>query len=409
MRTALISSLWTHITPLSAQRDYGRIENAIRFIEAHYHDQPSLDEVAAAIHLSPHHFQRLFTRWAGVSPKQFMRFLTVEHAKAMLEQSQSVLDTSFDSGLSGPGRLHDLFVTFEAATPGEYKRGGDSLEIRYGFHVGPFGEFLLAQTARGLCGLAFVIDGARRAAIEDLDARWPAATLRQDQTGTSADAQMAFPRPGQTPPVPLKLWAKGTNFQIKVWEALLRLPAGQLSSYGAIARAVGQSSSARAVGRAVAENPMAYLIPCHRVIRASGRVRHRLPLGDRPQARDHWLGSRPRERRTCRERGRPVAVASEPNNVRIVRGIQPLDKFRAPGDDRPLVDVAFVGDLAGFDRRWLGHQEHPRYPTAAGRIVGVIRIEPAPERRDHLWITQHRLDGAITRQRPACRQVGKHQ
>lgn len=258
-----------------AARDYARIEKAIRFIEARRREQPGLEEVAAAIHLSPYHVQRLFTRWAGVSPKRFMGFLTMEHAKAMLESSESVLDAALEAGLSGPGRLHDLFVTFEAATPGEYKRAGRGLEIRYGFHAGPFGEFLIARTARGVCGLAFVTDRGRAAAVEDLRARWPSASLRRDQAGTQAQARAAFPAWGPGPEAAgrsgrLALRVRGTNFQIKVWQALLRIPAGRLASYAAVARAIGRPTAARAVGGALAANPIAFLIPCHRVIRAAG-------------------------------------------------------------------------------------------------------------------------------------------
>ena len=252
-------------------RDFARIEAAIRYLEDHALDRPRLDEIAGAVDLSPYHFHRLFTRWAGVSPKQFLRFLAVEHAKAMLEGAEDVLETSLASGLSGPGRLHDLFVAFEAMTPGEYKAGAARLDIRFGYHDGPFGEYLLAATERGICALSFIAEAGREHALAELRARWPGAAIRRDQVYTTTFAHRVFRDPQDRPRPHLKLWLGGTRFQIKVWEALLRLPPGHLASYGHLARAIGAPKAARAVGRALADNPIAYLIPCHRVIRASGR------------------------------------------------------------------------------------------------------------------------------------------
>ncbi len=252
-------------------RDYIRIEAAIRHLEAHYRDQPGLGELATAAGLSPYHFQRLFTRWAGVSPRRFMRYLAVDHAKAMLEDAEPVLNAAFDAGLSGPGRLHDLFIGYEAVTPGEYKAMGAGVEIRYGLHEGPFGEFLLAATERGICALAFAGDDGLDAELAELHARWPRAAIREDSAYTASLAKAAFAATPARGEAPVKLWLKGTNFQIKVWEALMRLPPGRLTSYGNIARAIGRPGAARAVGSALADNPVGWLIPCHRVIRASGR------------------------------------------------------------------------------------------------------------------------------------------
>ena len=261
--------------------DYRRVERAIRFLEDHLHHQPGLEEVAAQVHLSPYHFQRLFTRWAGVSPKRFLEFLTLEHAKELLENG-SQLEAAYRAGLSSPSRLHDLFVTIDAVTPGEYKRLGSGLEIAYGLHPSPFGDSLVAVTERGLCGLSFVEAGGARAALQDLHRRWPGARLREDPDLSGDMAGKIFgPLAGQDRPsggdrstgqgrFPLSLLLKGTNFQLKVWEALLRIPPGRVSSYGRLAEAIGKPGAGRAVGAAVGANPIAYLIPCHRVILESG-------------------------------------------------------------------------------------------------------------------------------------------
>lgn len=250
-------------------RDYQRVERAMHFLHDHFREQPDLDDIAGAAHLSPFHFQRLFTRWAGISPNQFMRFLTVESAKRALERSESVLDATFDVGLSGPGRLHDLFVTYEGVTPGEYKAMGSGLEIAYGFHNGPFGAFLVATTDRGVCALEFVGEDGREATLDTVRQRWPGARFVRRQKETEAVAASIFDAARIDADQPLKLWFKGTNFQIRVWDALLRVPPGALTTYGAIAQAIGMPTSARAVGNAVGANPIGYLIPCHRVIRAT--------------------------------------------------------------------------------------------------------------------------------------------
>ena len=246
--------------------DYARIEQAIRYIETNADRQPDLNELAAQIGLSEYHFQRLFTRWAGISPKRFLQFLTREHAKALLARSGSLLEATYAAGLSGPGRLHDLFVQTEAVTPGEFKSKGAGVDIAYGFHPSPFGECLLALTGRGICFLAFV-EKDRSTALEQLRQAWPKAQLSESTSRTAPVVEQIFsPIPAGT--IPLHL--RGTNFQIKVWEALLRLPSGQVTSYQALAEQIHSPGSARAVGNAVAHNPLAYLIPCHRVLQKTG-------------------------------------------------------------------------------------------------------------------------------------------
>ncbi len=255
-------------------RDYARIEAAIRYLEAHFREQPTLDEVAGAAGLGPHHFQRLFRRWAGISPKRFGQFLTLDYARAQLEASASLLDAAYDAGLSGPSRLHDLFVTYEAMSPGAFKRGGAGVDIAWGVHPSPFGPCFVGLTGRGLCALGFAEgEGAEAvgAVRAEFEGRWPAARFREDADATAPLAARVFG--GQAGGnEPLRLVACGTNFQLKVWEALLRIPPGRVTSYQALARALGLPRSARAVGGAVAANPISYLIPCHRVIRRTGRI-----------------------------------------------------------------------------------------------------------------------------------------
>ena len=254
--------------------DYARIEAAILYLEEHFRDQPSLDDVAREAGLSPHHFQRLFRRWAGISPKRFSQFLTLDYAKAQLEASASVLDAAYDAGLSGPSRLHDLFVTYEAMSPGNFKQGGDGVDISYGVHPSPFGPCFVGQTERGICALGFADD--RRSETQtvraDFEHRWPAARFREDQAATEPVVARIFDDRQAAGAEPLRLALCGTNFQLKVWEALLRIPPGRITSYHALAQALGLPRSARAVGGAVAANPVSYLIPCHRVIRRSGRI-----------------------------------------------------------------------------------------------------------------------------------------
>ncbi len=251
-------------------RDYERVETAIRFLERNVDKQPSLNEIASSIGLSEFHFQRLFSRWVGISPKRFLQFLTKEYAKQMLMDSPNVLEATFDSGLSSAGRLYDLFVTCEAVTPGEYKRKGEGLTIHYGFHPTPFGQCLLAVTQRGICALMFVRDNDSVSLAGWLKKQWPKSTLVHDPSRVKPFVQRIFIFSGDNEPAPLHLYVRGTNFQIKVWEALLKIPLGKVVTYEDIARHIGLPQAARAVGNAVGKNPIPFLIPCHRVIRKLG-------------------------------------------------------------------------------------------------------------------------------------------
>ncbi len=261
-------------TLLRQSRDYDRIGVALNWLVDHYEEQPSLAEVAASIDLSEYHFQRLFSRWVGLSPKRFLQYLSLERAKKSLEASASVLDAAFDAGLSGPGRLHDLFVTYQAVTPGEFKRKGEGLTIRYGYHASPFGECLLLTTERGITGLAFTSGGDRRLALADLLVGWENARVVEDAAATAPLIDRIFRgsdgRPG--PSGPLRLLLRGTRFQVKVWEALLSIPPGGLATYEDVARRIGHPGAVRAVGSAAARNAISYVIPCHRVIRKSGII-----------------------------------------------------------------------------------------------------------------------------------------
>jgi AraC family transcriptional regulator of adaptative response/methylated-DNA-[protein]-cysteine methyltransferase len=252
--------------------DYRRIEQAISYLEENASEQPSLDEVAEHVGLSSYHFQRLFKSWAGVSPKRFLQYLTIESAKKLLRESVSVLDTALDVGLSGPGRLHDLFVSVEAMTPGEFKSQGKNLVISHGFHETPFGECLLAVTSRGICGLTFVDPENRFVALNELQETWQEATLVESQTAGEDAIKIIFGQTRAQAQVPLKVLLRGTNFQVKVWEALLRIPEGSVVSYGSLAEAVGHPGAHRAVGTAAGRNPIGYLIPCHRVLRTNGGI-----------------------------------------------------------------------------------------------------------------------------------------
>jgi AraC family transcriptional regulator of adaptative response/methylated-DNA-[protein]-cysteine methyltransferase len=248
--------------------DYIRIEQAIRFIQLHAGRQPGLAEVAAHVGLSPYHFQRLFRRWAGISPKRYLEILTVDLAKALLNRSHSVLDAAHAVGLSGPSRLHEQFISVEAVTPGEFKRGGQGLDIDYAIAPGPFGTMLLARTERGLCFLAFADDANRVRELDRLRRLYPRATLNRDDDA-AAVADGIFQKP-YSPQEKFHLLVRGTNFQVNVWRALLRIPWGATVSYSQLAGHLGSPAATRAVANAVAANPVHYLIPCHRVLRADG-------------------------------------------------------------------------------------------------------------------------------------------
>lgn len=256
--------MWTH--------DYHRIEQAIRFIEDNVRRQPSLADVARYVGMSEFHFQRVFSRWAGVSPKKFLQFLTADYARSLLQESRNVLDVAYDLGLSGSARLHDLTIKLYAMTPGEIKTQGAALTIRYGVHPTPFGECFIAMTQRGICGLRFIEPGTMQKHVADLSDTWPHSRLVQDQTATGAMVQRIFATASRSnvSKGACPLVVRGTPFQIKVWEALLRIPSGHVVSYQHLARCAGLAGSTRAVGTAVGKNPVAYLIPCHRVIRSTG-------------------------------------------------------------------------------------------------------------------------------------------
>ncbi|MDF0604735.1 methylated-DNA--[protein]-cysteine S-methyltransferase [Neisseriaceae bacterium TC5R-5] len=252
----------------NASRDYARIREAIRYLVAHAHQQPELSDLAAALHLSESHLQRLFTRWAGVSPKRFLQHLSCEAAKVRLANGESLLNSAQELGLSGSSRLHDLFITLEAMTPGEYKNGGAGLELSWSVEVSRFGLVLLARTTRGVCAIQFVDSVASAEAY--LRGRWPQAVLHY-QAGSEAELVNTLFEPlVKKGDQPLALRVQGTNFQLQVWRALLGIPYAAFCSYQQIAAAIGRPSAARAVGSAVGANPIAWLIPCHRVIRAEG-------------------------------------------------------------------------------------------------------------------------------------------
>jgi AraC family transcriptional regulator of adaptative response/methylated-DNA-[protein]-cysteine methyltransferase len=250
--------------------DYERIARVIRYVDAHHAEQPPLSVLADEAGLSEFHFHRLFSAWAGVTPKDFLQWLTFSRAQGLLRNGQSVLAASVEAGLSGPGRLHDLCITLEAASPGEIKSGGAGWMIAAGFCASPFGECLAAQSPRGICHLSF-IDSNRKASWEELKELWPNARWRRDDSGTERMLAGVFVRPDESKMrQPLKALVRGTDFQLRVWRALLRIPSGRLTTYGQLARAVGAPSAARAVGSAVGSNELAWLIPCHRVIRQTG-------------------------------------------------------------------------------------------------------------------------------------------
>ena len=248
--------------------NYNRIAEAITYIKGNFKTQPNLDEVADKIHMSPFHFQRMFTEWAGVSPKKFLQYISVEHAKYILKDKQATLfDAATETGLSGTGRLHDLFVNIEGMTPGEYKNGGKKLSINYSFAESPFGNMLVASTSKGICYMAFVVN--EQEALTALQNNFPNATYRQMVDMIQQNALYIFTHDWKKLNS-IKLHLKGTEFQLKVWEALLKIPMGQLSSYGTIAGKIKNVNASRAVGTAIGSNPVAFLIPCHRVIQSTG-------------------------------------------------------------------------------------------------------------------------------------------
>jgi AraC family transcriptional regulator, regulatory protein of adaptative response / methylated-DNA-[protein]-cysteine methyltransferase len=261
-------------SPQSAS-DYATVREAIRYLSQRWTDQPALDDLATHLGLSATHIQKLFKRWCGLSPKEFVQAITLDHARHMLTGSASVLDTAHEVGLSGGGRLHDLFVTHEAMTPGDVKRRGEGLDIAYGFHATPFGDAVVLATARGVAGLAFVNDDAgqsRPEALADMTRRWPAASFIEAPTATQPHAAGIFNRESWTREQPVRLVLIGTDFEVRVWESLLRIPMGRAVTYADIARHLGRPSASRAVGSAVGRNPISFVVPCHRVLRGDGNL-----------------------------------------------------------------------------------------------------------------------------------------
>ncbi len=255
-----------------ANNDYQRVTELIEYLNEHSAEQPSLTDLAKQMGLSEFHLQRVFRRWAGVSPKRFLQYVTASHAKDLLKSSRALMDVAYDTGLSSSSRLHDLFVNIHAMTPAEYRQAGSGLKIQYGFHATPFGECLLATTDKGICWLSFVEPDDRETAFAQFAQEWCKSELIQNQKSTNGIVQAIFRGNNTEPVAQFQLNLKGTNFQIKVWEALLRIPIGSVASYEDVASQIGKPTAARAVGNAVSHNIVAYLIPCHRVIRGTGVI-----------------------------------------------------------------------------------------------------------------------------------------
>ena len=270
----------------SAQHQYETIARAIEYLYANFRDQPDLEEVAAQVHVSPFHFQRMFTEWAGISPKRFMQFLTADYLKQRIRNFTSIADAADAAGLSSQSRVYDLFVTLEAVTPQEYKESGGGITIAYGFHQTPFGEVIIGATNRGICHLHFVADGDHEKAIAQLQASWENAVLLHQPKRTAQFAESVFNPSGKNEK--LNVLVKGTNFQVKVWNALLRIPSGTVTTYQDVAREIGSPRAMQAVGSAVGANPVGFLIPCHRVIRKNGALAEYLWGPERKKAILGW-------------------------------------------------------------------------------------------------------------------------
>ncbi len=253
-----------------AAKDYELVRRNLDYLRENWREQPSLDELAAANGISAAHLQRLFTRWAGLSPKAFLQALTIDHARMLLRNSASILDTAYEVGLSGPGRLHDLFVTLEGMSPGTYKAKGSGLVIRYGFHDCPFGKVLIMMTEHGICGLAFADPGEEQASLSDMKSRWPDADYIEDVAATARVVMRIFDPQRWNAAEPLKITFIGTEFETKVWRTLLRIPLGSATTYSGIAGHLGNPKASRAVGSAVGRNPISFVVPCHRVVGKSG-------------------------------------------------------------------------------------------------------------------------------------------
>jgi AraC family transcriptional regulator, regulatory protein of adaptative response / methylated-DNA-[protein]-cysteine methyltransferase len=252
-------------------RDYAIVAQLIETISTDYRRQPSLEDLAKMVAMEPTQLQKLFTRWAGLSPKGFLQAVTLDHARRLLDDGASLLDTAYEVGMSGPGRLHDLFVTHESMSPGESKSKGAGLAITYGFHASPFGRSLIMATPRGLCGVSFS-DGDDEATLKDMTRRWPLAVFKRDESATIHFAHQVFDLSQWSSDQPLRLVMIGTDFQVRVWQALLKVPTGRTVRYGELAQNIGSPKAARAVGAAVGANPISFIIPCHRAIGANGAL-----------------------------------------------------------------------------------------------------------------------------------------
>jgi AraC family transcriptional regulator of adaptative response/methylated-DNA-[protein]-cysteine methyltransferase len=272
MQQTVLQSTVREGRKLAPADDYDTVRRAIAFVSEHFRDQPEVEAIAEAAGTDARALTELFRRWCGLTPKDFLAAVTLDHARKILRESPNVLDASFELGLSGAGRLHDLFVTHEAMSPGEWKTGGGGLTIRYGFHPSPFGAALVMATERGLCGLAFADAGEERAALEDMRARWPNARYTEDMAATAPYAKRVFDAAEWRPDAPLRVVLIGTNFEVKVWETLLAIPLGRAATYTDIARKVCSEKAARAVGAAVGKNPISFVVPCHRVLGKSGAL-----------------------------------------------------------------------------------------------------------------------------------------
>jgi AraC family transcriptional regulator of adaptative response/methylated-DNA-[protein]-cysteine methyltransferase len=263
----------TSLAPLSsAAADYDVVRRAIAHIKGNWRTQPEVEEIAEASGVTPTELHHLFRRWAGLTPKAFLQALTLDSARQLLRNSASVLDATYEVGLSGPGRLHDLFVTHEAMSPGEWKSGGDGLTVYYGFHPSLFGTALVMATDRGLCGLAFADFGQEREALEDMRRRWPRASIVEDSARTAPMAARIFDRNLWRADRPLRVVLIGTDFEVRVWETLMRIPMGRAITYSDLAGTIGRPAAARAVGAAVGKNPISFVVPCHRVVGKSGEL-----------------------------------------------------------------------------------------------------------------------------------------
>jgi AraC family transcriptional regulator of adaptative response/methylated-DNA-[protein]-cysteine methyltransferase len=263
----------SNLRPLDGEAaDYDIVRRAIAHIRGHWREQPEIEEIAEAAGVTPTELHHLFRRWAGLTPKAFLQALTLHSARELLRSSASVLDASYEVGLSGPGRLHDLFVTHEAMSPGEWKSGAEGVTVSYGFHPSPFGSALVMATERGLCGLAFADYGEEKAALADMHSRWPRAKHAEDSARTAPIAARIFDKKLWRPDQPLRVVLIGTDFEVRVWETLMRIPMGRATTYSDIAGCIGNPKASRAVGAAVGKNPISFVVPCHRVLGKSGEL-----------------------------------------------------------------------------------------------------------------------------------------